>query len=470
MIKYLFKYYLTLILLFMLTALTKAQDVSVERIEINSNLKNDIAPYVLDSVLYFSSNRKHEMIKTYLNNNKEWVYRLYKAPLLPNDGMGKESLVQNNRLSKLNTPTIAWSEDKSTIVITQNQYTSLKRSKGRENLLGIYFISNQDGRWSRPTAFPHNSRRDYSNVHPTITPDGKTIYFVSDRAGGLGKADLYESTFENEEWSVPVNLGSTVNTDGNEVFPYYHPSGRLYFSSEGHGSSGKLDIFYTTKYQGRWSTPVKLEHPINSEHNDFSCFIDASQTTGYFASDRQGQADIYKFSDTYPAFPEARPQVEDVFCFTLFENGPYVSDTLPYKYQWYFGDGETASGLEVDHCFPGPGKYNIELTVLDTLTNTDLYTVASYPLTLERTQQIIVTLPDTVRVGIPVNLSAENSVLKDFEPNQYFWDFGDGNKGKGVRIDHIFREKGIYTITCGAISKNDPTNKMGSTIQIVVTD
>lgn len=470
MIKFKLLYLYAIFLLFTLVNSTYGQDFIIERIEVNSASKNDFAPYVMDSVLYFSSNRKHELLKTYMNDNNQWVYRLYQSAILPNDDMGREKIMENDQLSKLNTPTIAWSQDKSTIVITQNQYTTLKTSKGRENLLGIYIITNQNGKWSRPSSFEHNSRRGYSNVHPTITPDGQTIYFASDMPGGFGKSDLYESTLVNGEWTEPLNLGSIVNTDGNEVFPYFHPGGKLYFSSEGHNSTGKLDIFYTSKSEGKWSAPIKLEYPINTESNDFSCYIYPSQTEGYFASDRTGQADIYKFSNPFPTFPDAQPQVVDNFCFTLFENGAYVSDTLPYKFKWYFGDGVTAFGLEVDHCFPGPGTYNVELNVVDTLTNVDLYTVASYPVSLELTQQIIITAPDTVKVGANLNLSAEKSVLKDFIPHQYFWDLGDGNKEKGVTIHHVFRKKGIYTITCGAISKLDSTIKMGSTVQIVVTD
>ena len=470
MINYKLKYIYSVILITFAVFSLSSQEIEVVSIESNSALKDDFAPYVMDSVLYFSSNRKHEIVRSYLNSNNEWVYRLYKASILPNDGIGKETMLQNDQLSKLNTPTIAWSEDKSTIVISQNQYSTIKKSKGRENLLGIFIINNKNGKWSRPSAFKHNSRRGYSNVHPTITPDGKTIYFVSDMPDGFGKADLYESTLINGEWTEPVNLGKNVNTDGNEVFPYYHPSGKLYFSSEGHNSSGKLDIFYTSKYDGKWTAPVKLESPINSESNDFSCYIYKEQTEGYFASDRLGNANIYKFTNPHPTFPDAKPQVNDNFCFTLFEDGPYMSDTLPYKYKWYFGDGGVGSGLEVDHCFPGPGSYKVNLNVIDTLANEDLYTVASYDVNLELTQQIFISAPDTVKANTSILLSSDKSFLKNFEPKQYFWDFGDGNKAKGVTINHIFRKKGKYTIRCGAISKNDPTEKLSSTQQIIVIE
>ncbi len=446
------------------------QSTIVEPIPNNSPLKNDFAPYVKDSVLYFSSNRKHELIKTYLDQNNEGLYRLYKAQLKSNDDYGKEQALVSDKLSKLNTATISYSQDGSKIFITQNEYATLNRSKGRENLLGIFIIENNNGKWSRPYSFPYNSRRNYSTAHPTVTPDGNTLFFVSNMPGGFGKTDLYQSTFMNGEWSEPVNLGKNINTEGHELFPYYHPSGKLYFSSDKHGSKGGLDIFYIRWDGNEWSKPIQLEKPINSENNDFSCYVFEDETEGYFASDRSGNDDIYKFSNPFPTFPDAKPQVEDNFCFTLFENGPFKSDTLPYIYQWYFGDGSSAKGLEVQHCFPGPGMYNVHLNVVDTLANVDLYTVAQYELELEQTQQIYISAPDTVAINTPVTFSAEKSVLKNFEPTQYYWDFGDNNKAKGVTINHIFQKKGIYHVLCGAISLDDYTNKMSSTCKIVVTE
>ncbi|TLX77538.1 PKD domain-containing protein [Labilibacter sediminis] len=462
--------------LFILLTLTvtidsiQGQSIVVEKLPVNSELKNDFAPYVMDSVLYYTSNRKHEFIRSYLDQNNEWLYRLYHAPIKGGDEMGAESLFRTNALSKLNTATISYSPDKNTVYITQNQYSSVARSKGRENLLGIFIIENKNGKWSRPVAFKHNSRRSYSNAHPTVTPDGKTMFFVSDRSDGFGETDIYQSRLVDGEWTEPENLGKVVNTIGKELFPFYHPSGKLYFSSNSHGSLGGFDIFYTSWDGEKWRSPVALEEPINSVHNDFSCFVNESVTGGYFASNRDGSDNIYSFSNPFPSFPDAKSQVDDNFCFTIYENGPFISDTLPYVYQWHFGDGQTAKGLEVDHCFPKPGLYNIHLNVVDTLANVDLYTVANYEINLEYTQQIYITAPDTVKVNELVNFSAEKSVLKDFETKQYYWNFGDSNMGKGVTISHNFRKKGIYIITCGAVSKDDPTNKMSSTREIVVTE
>jgi hypothetical protein len=447
-----------------------SQQFTIEPIPTNSSLKNDFAPFVIDSTLYFASNRKHELVKTYLDQNNEGLYWMYKADILSNDDFGKELPVYPDLLGKLNTASLTCSEDGSKIFITRNQYSTVKRSKGKENMLGIFIMENNDGRWSSPVAFPYNSRRNFSNGQVTVTPDGNTLFFVSDQPGGFGKTDIYQSSYKDGEWTEPANLGRMVNTAGSELFPFYHSSGRLYFSSDSHGSSGGLDLFYSAWDGQKWTAPVQLEEPINSPQDDFSCYIYPGETEGFFASNRSGNDDIYKFSNPYPSFPDAQPQVDDNYCFTLFENGPFKSDTLPYKYQWHFGDGETAYGLEVRHCFPGPGMYSVHLNVVDTLVNVDLFTVAQYELELKQKQQIYISAPDTVVVNTPVTLSAGKSVLGDFTVSQYYWNLGDTNRSKGVTIHHIFRKKGIYKIVCGAISSDDMTQKMSSSRQIVVID
>jgi hypothetical protein len=447
-----------------------AQSVNIQLLPTNSTFKNDFSPYVHDSFLYFTSNRKHELIKTYLDQNREGLYRLYSVRLLPDEEYTSEKVFRPHEFSKLNTASISYSKDGSRIAVTQNQYTTIKRSKGRQNLLGIFFIENKDGKWKRPKAFPYNSRRKYSNAHPSLSPDGNTLFYITNQPGGYGETDIYTSTFENGEWTEPVNLGEVVNTNGKELFPFYHPSGKLYFSSEEHGSLGGMDIFYTTWNGLEWTVPVPLNEPVNSSSNDFSCYISVSENDGFFASDRAGSDNIYKFSFPFPSFSNAKPQIEDNFCLVLYENGPFKSDTLPYIYKWYFGDGTSDTGLEVRHCFPGVGLYNVQLSVYDTLANVDLFTVAQYELNLEQTQQVYISCPDTIKVNESVYLSAQQSVLKDFLADQFYWDLGKGIRKRGEVIHHTFRDAGEFTISCGTISKINPKKKMCSTRKIVVIE
>ncbi len=447
----------------------RGQSYSISPIPVNCDYRSDFAPFVEDSVLYFSSNRKHEFLKSYKDQNNEELYRIYKVKLFPDDKFGKESLLHSEYLDKLNTSSISFAKEDSVIVLTKNIYPTVKRTKGKENLLGIFIVDNSNGRWKRPTAFPYNSRHDYSLGQPSLSDDGTVMFFVSNQPGGYGETDIYQSQLINGEWSEPKNLGPQVNTSGRELFPFYHKSGKLYFSSDQHNSKGKLDIFYTTWDGKGWTTPIALDAPVNSSYDDFSCYVYADGKDGFFTSNRNGCDNIYKCSELFPTFKDAKPQVEDNYCFTLFDNGPYQSDTLPYIYKWTFGDGETEVGQEVRHCFPGPGSYTVDLNVVDTLINQDLFTVAEYPLELKQTKQVYISAPDTVALNEPVQLSAEKSVLEEFKVKQYYWDLGDGTKSKGMRTNHIYRKTGKFILVCGVVSI-DGNDKMSSTKTIIVTE
>ena len=152
------------------------------------------------------------------------------------------------------------------------------------------------------------------------------------------------------------------------------------------------------------------------------------------------------------ACSETKEVVEDNYCFTFFENGPFKSDTLPYIYRWDFGDGQHARGLEVDHCFSGPGEYHINLNVVDTLLNEELFSVASYSLNLERTSQIWFEAPDTIQTYQPLHLNAEPRELADLNSEPvYWWNFGDGETRIGRNIDYQYKKAGNYQIVCSTI-------------------
>jgi outer membrane protein OmpA-like peptidoglycan-associated protein len=150
------------------------------------------------------------------------------------------------------------------------------------------------------TPFEYNSN-DYSVAHPTLSPDGSTMYFSSTAPGGIGGSDLYVSNYVNGKWSVPVNLGPEINSGGEESFPFLFNDSTLYFSSNGHGSLGGLDILVSYKTNGKFGKPVNFGGPLNSRYDDFSLVCDASGRVGYIASNRPGGLgldDIYYFIAT----------------------------------------------------------------------------------------------------------------------------------------------------------------------------
>jgi outer membrane protein OmpA-like peptidoglycan-associated protein/tetratricopeptide (TPR) repeat protein len=191
-------------------------------------------------------------------------------------------------------------------------YTLCKFATGKSYYnCDICTSENINGTWMPITNLGErvNSENTWES-QPSITSDGKTLYFVSDRAGGLGGYDIYKTQKdETGEWSVPVNLGSTINTAGNEKAPFIHTDSQtLYFSSDGKMGLGGYDIFFSKlREDGTWSEPKNIGYPINSFDDDVGFFVSTDGHYGYFASNKFagfGGWDLYSF-DLYEG---ARPE------------------------------------------------------------------------------------------------------------------------------------------------------------------
>lgn len=449
-----------------------AQEIEIKELTLNLKQSNAIAPFFHDSVLYYSSNKKSTVVKSVFDQNDEYLYKVYKTRLKPDGSWSSPQLAFENIQSPINNGAIALSENGEELILTQSQTASLKQAQRQKNgdKLGLFFSSKNGDAWTIPQSMSFNSESEFSTGQPAISFDGTKLVFASDMNKGYGKTDLYYCELKNGEWTDPENLGKVINTPERELFPFFHSSGKLFFASDGLGGLGGLDLFYSRELNGQWMEPIALDPPINSEFNDFACWIASSEESGYFTSDRNKSDNIYSFKQLYPSFEYCTPQKIDKYCFTLFENGSYKSDTLPFIYRWTFGDGEFGDGLKVRHCFPGPGSYKIELNVVDTLLNVDLMTVAQHQIELKRTEQVFISCPDTVRLGDVIVLNANESYFKSMEPKEFYWTFNDGKKGKGVTITHIFRKIGTQTVSCGTVAKSDVSIKHCSTKEIVVIE
>lgn len=162
----------------------------------------------------------------------------------------------------------------------------------------IYRSVGGDLTWDKPQGVPFNSE-EYSVLHPSLSEKGDMLFFASNMPGGFGNFDLYVSYLEDGRWSPPVNLGPEVNTDGDEVFPFIHSDGTLYFASNGLIGLGGYDVYMSKENFGTWTAPTNLGYPINSISDDFGMVMNKTKTHGYFASNRdggQGGDDIYAFS------------------------------------------------------------------------------------------------------------------------------------------------------------------------------
>ena len=192
-------------------------------------------------------------------------------------------------------------EDK--VYITRNNVGKGGVSKGKEGVvnLKIMFGGKENDKWEYRGEFSFNSD-DYSTGHPSIDNTGKVLYFASDMPGGYGGSDIYFSVFNNGFWSEPFNLGPKVNTQGNEFFPFISNDGVLYFSSNGHGGLGGLDVYFSVPEGGVFNTVENMGYPLNSPKDDFSFVLDEPGTQGYFSSNRnggRGNDDIYFVKLTY---------------------------------------------------------------------------------------------------------------------------------------------------------------------------
>jgi len=175
----------------------------------------------------------------------------------------------------------------------------------------IWYTFFSKGQWAEiKNAGPLVNGKKSWDSQPSLSSDGKTLYFASTREGGFGELDIWKCIKDKDNtWSAPINLGPEINTKGNEKSPFFHSDGQtLYFSSTGQLGYGGYDIFFSKlDKEDKWAVPKNIGYPINSEKDDLGFFVSTDGRSGYFASDKLkgvGGWDIY-FFDLYK---EARPE------------------------------------------------------------------------------------------------------------------------------------------------------------------
>jgi len=186
-------------------------------------------------------------------------------------------------------------------------FTACNRPGGIGNC-DIYFSAFKDGKWTEPSnlGLPVNTKHWEST--PSISADGKTLFFSSSRPGGFGGKDIWMSTLnEKNQWTEPVNLGSNINTEGDEISPFIHFDGKtLYFASDGLVGMGGMDLFVTRlKEDNTWSVPQNLGYPINTFNDEMGLIIESGGQKAYFSSirDKSKGKDIFSFN----LYEAARP-------------------------------------------------------------------------------------------------------------------------------------------------------------------
>ena len=173
------------------------------------------------------------------------------------------------------------------------------------------YLSRKDGnQWGKAINLGNVINSEYWESQPSISADGNTLYFVSNRPGGIGGYDIWKSTLNDDsKWTTPVNLGAGINTVFDESTPFIHSDGRtLYFSSDGWPGMGNKDIFFSTLNEGTWSKPQNLGYPINTFNEEIGLIVSTDGSEGLFSSNLEGgfgELDIYRFK-----IPEAVKPLE----------------------------------------------------------------------------------------------------------------------------------------------------------------
>ena len=183
------------------------------------------------------------------------------------------------------------------MIFSQNYFKGkVDRKNINEVPLQLFFAKqNTENKWEETTLLPFVNK-EYSYSQPSIANNGKTLYFSSNIPGGFGGTDLYVSRYDGSTWSEPQNLGNEINTPGNEMFPFIFQDSVLFFSSNGHGGLGGLDVF---KINLKFHKGIRnMGAPINSAQDDFGFILDNDELSGYLSSNRVngiGGDDLYGF-------------------------------------------------------------------------------------------------------------------------------------------------------------------------------
>ncbi len=260
--------------------------------EINTP-ESEYSPTFFNNELYFSSTREAGTFNRY-NVPFSDLYKVGVEGLTP-DAATLSQLPELFNSQNVNEGSLAFSPDGNTMVFAKGN-TDGKKSRRSVDLFISY---KKNGKWSTPVSMPINSP-EYWDTSPSFNLAGTTMYFASDRPGGFGGSDIYRATLNDRgRWANVSNMGASINTSGDEVFPYVAPDNKLYFASDGHAGFGMLDLF-SAENKGGVVTIRNLGPSFNSAADDFGLIYSDFPFEGFYTSNREGGKggdDLYSFVD-----------------------------------------------------------------------------------------------------------------------------------------------------------------------------
>jgi outer membrane protein OmpA-like peptidoglycan-associated protein/YHS domain-containing protein len=273
--------------------LSKMPSYTTQKLDINSD-KSDFGAVMYDETLYFSSAR-NESRKSY-GWNEEPFLDVYKS-IRAESGTFSEAAVVSDLNTKFHDGPVTISSDGTTIYFSSDSFKEgvYEKDKPNNSRLGknnLYKATKSGDTWGSIIRLPFNSNL-FSTSNPSLSRDGKTLYFSSNMPGSVGGVDIWKVAVDaNGDFGTPENLGPKVNTEGNESFPFISDDNKtLFFASSGKQGLGGLDVYQIDLSNA--TDAVNLGKPVNSEKDDFAFTFNKAKNIGFLSSNRDGNDDIF---------------------------------------------------------------------------------------------------------------------------------------------------------------------------------
>uniref|UniRef100_UPI0035C7E779 hypothetical protein n=1 Tax=Aurantibacter sp. TaxID=2807103 RepID=UPI0035C7E779 len=272
-----------------------APHVFSEKEILNKDGKSDFGmSFYLDNKVAFASARNEES-PLYTWNNLPYL-DLYSATLTTSGELTDVEPFGMTVNTESHESNATFTQDGKTMYFNRTNPERILINDTKIANIKIYKAELENEKWTNITALPFSSDL-YSIEHPSLSKDGKTLYFSSDMPGGFGSFDLYKVAINADgTFGVPENLGDKINTSQREQFPYISRINTLYFSSNGHEGFGNLDVFRSELINDSFSNPFNLGTGVNSNLDDFGYSIDEKKNFGFFSSNRTKEDKLYRFN------------------------------------------------------------------------------------------------------------------------------------------------------------------------------
>jgi outer membrane protein OmpA-like peptidoglycan-associated protein len=285
--------------------LDRGKKFNVQNLPINSEV-SDFGGTLLDGKLYITSARNSNR-KTY-GWNEEPFLDIYTASVDSEGGFQTPAIIEENINTKYHEGTVSFSPDGNTMYFSRESYYEKvfqrdSLTKYKISVLHLFKSVKQEDQWSEAEPLSLNGN-SYSVKNPSVSADGSTLYFASDKTGGFGQYDIYSAPIDTDgSVGEATNMGQKLNTEGQEMFPFISSSNTLYFSSNGHLGLGGMDVFFAKLVDGKVGPVRNIGIPVNGNADDFAFSMNEETEEGFVSSNREGgkgSDDIYAIKKLQP--------------------------------------------------------------------------------------------------------------------------------------------------------------------------